>query len=191
MFGARLVEQRQLAQLLGDGEAVARLGLERRDAPLQNASVRRREAIAQRVVVGSARGDDAGPDASAAGGDLREGGAGQPLGVLVVALAAEQRVGVALDEAGEHRPAAGVDGDHVGITPLRPHCVGTADRDDHTIADRDRAVGDEIELALRRPTTRRAAIADERDLGGVENVEVVHVGVGMTATTSISISHSG
>ena len=81
----------------------------------------------------------------------------------MVALAAEQRVGVALDEAGEHRPAAGVDGHHVGITQLRPHCVGTADRDDHTIVDRDRAVGDEIELALRRPTTCRAAIADERD----------------------------
>src|SRR4051794_38052027 len=71
-------------------------------------------------------------------------------GVLVGAPPPKRGMVGALHEPRQHATAASVDRGDV-VVVLGEHVVGGADRHDDTAADRDRAVGDDAEIALRMP----------------------------------------
>ena len=151
---AGLLQQFEAAQLLADRQAVSRLHLERRDAAGHDPLQRRREPAEQLVVAGIAGGHHARPDTAATSGDLGQRCAAETLGVLVAAFAGEQRMAVALDEARKHATTARIDRRHRGIAVRRQHLVRGAHRDDDTVSNRDRAIGDDVELALASPPRR-------------------------------------
>lgn len=95
----------QGAGLVLDGEAVAGLGLEGGGALAQALGEVSGDVGGEFVVGGGAGGGDRGPDAARA-----VGAAGHPGVELLGAVAREQEVGVGVDEAGDRRPAARVDG---------------------------------------------------------------------------------
>ncbi len=88
-------------------------------------------------------GDDAAPGA----GDLLIGGAGEPQLELMGAVAAENEMGVAVDQAGGDPAALAVDG-LVGLEARR--VGGAAGEDDAPVAGGDDAVLDNAEPAFRR-----------------------------------------
>ena len=143
-----MLQQRQLAQLLCHGQPVAGLHFQRRDAARQDAPVGPLQARQQLVGAGRPAGGDAGPDAPAAGSHLGEGGAAEAFGVLVVALAAEDGMRVALHEARQDRATAGVQRRHAGLSPVGQHVRAGPDGDDAPAAHSHGAVGQEVELAL-------------------------------------------
>ena len=116
----------------------------------------------QLVVARSARCHHGRPDATAAGSDLGQRRAAETLGVLVVAIAGEQRMTVALDEPGQHASPRRVDRRHIAIGVSCEHLVGGPDGDDHAVADGHRSVGHDVEIALCRATTRLPVVADLR-----------------------------
>src|SRR5665648_890149 len=109
--GRRLAQQTQRAQLVLQRQAVARLHLERGHPTGQDLAVRASGLGEEHVVGGGAAGQHAGPDPAALLLDLGEIRALQLPHVLPVPAAGEQRVAVALHEAGEHRGSARVHAD--------------------------------------------------------------------------------
>lgn len=104
LFGV-LSRDAQGAGLVLDGEAVAGLGLEGGGALAQRLGEVAGDVGGEFVVGGGAGGGDRGPDTARA-----VGAAGHPGVELLGAVAREQEVGVGVDEAGDRRPAARVDG---------------------------------------------------------------------------------
>src|SRR5690606_27546706 len=96
--------QAQRAGLVGDGQAVAGLGLEGGGALPQCLGEVAGEVRLQFRVVGGAGGGDGGADAAGA-----VGAAGHAGVELLGAVAREDQVGVGVHEARQDRPAAGVD----------------------------------------------------------------------------------
>ena len=105
-------------------------------------------------------------------------------------LASEDRVGVALDQARKHGLAACVDLCHRRVAPPGKDLRGGPDGHDRAVADSEGAVGDHIHLALEGTAARSPPVAHTRQRGCAYDVQVAgHWGI--TAITSISISHSG
>ena len=159
---AGLFEQAQFPQLLIDSQAVARLDLEGGDATGDDPAVGGVQSVAQLVVRCGAAGDDAGPDAAATGGHLGQRSAPETLGVFLVALTSEDRMGMALDQAGKHGPTGGVEPRDRGIAPLGENLLGGARGDDQSVPDGDGAVGDDVHLALECTGAGAAVVADNR-----------------------------
>ena len=134
---------RQDAGLVVDGQAVAALDLDGGRALAAHLGDQPGDVAGELLVGGGAGGGDGGADA--AGGVRR---AGHPGRELRRPVAGEDQVGVAVDEAGEHRAAAGVDllvgGRRVG---------GRADPGDLRALDDERGVA-RSRRAGRRPPGR-------------------------------------
>jgi hypothetical protein len=129
----------QHLQLAVAVEAIARLDLDGGDAgrlqPFETTEGRGVEVVLGRL----ARGLDRGDDAAAGAGDLLIGRALQTLFELAGTVAAEDEVGVAIDQA-RRDPAAA---EAVGLRRLVVRQVGArADPDDGPVADQDRRVLD-------------------------------------------------
>ena len=166
------------------GEAVAGLDLERRHAGGENSFVRRPKTGQQLIVGRLPSGENRRPDTSAGTRDLRERRPGEPQLVLGVAAAGEQRVRVTLDQAGEHGLPACVEG-RGAVVPVPEHLLGGPDGGDPTVADRDCAIGEQIEFALLGPTPCCAAVGEPCELGGAHDVEIAH-GVALAESAAVA-----
>ena len=168
------LQEFELAQFLGNGQAIARLDLQRRHTTGPDPVQGRREPGQQLVVAGVAGSHHARPDAATARRDLGQRCAAQALGVLVVAFAAEQRVAVTLDQAGQHATPSRVDRRHVVIAVGGEHGVCCPNCHDHAVADGHRSIGNDAEVALRRAPARFPAVVNLSQRRGVDDVEVAH-----------------
>jgi hypothetical protein len=102
-------------------------------------------------------------DPAAFGRDLGVGRAAQAPPQLVPAVAGEHRVGMGVDEAGDHREPAPVDDGRVrqGRQGRRQLAVRSGE-DDPLVVGRDRAVGDDRHFALRGAGAWHRARAGEQ-----------------------------
>ena len=91
-----------------------------------------------------------------------------------MAVAGEQRMAVALDQAGQHTTSIGVDGRHIVAAVRRDHFVRCPDCDDHPVADGHRAIGDDVQIALSGSAPDDAIVVDTGQRLGVNHVEIGH-----------------
>ena len=80
---------------------------------------------------------------------------------------------MALDQAGHHRLTRQIERRH-GIVPLRQNLIRGADCGYAPITDRDRAIGDQVQLSLLSSPAWRAMIDHAGQLSGVQEVEIAH-----------------
>ena len=139
-------------------EAVARLDLDRR-AAAGHQRVQAAAALVEQLLVGCGGGAlDRRGDAAAGLGDLLVGRAGAAHRMLVGARAAEDEMGVAVDQARRHPGAA--ERDHVLRAEARK-LSALSDAQDLAVGDRDRAIVDQPERIARRRLERRDPAVDE------------------------------
>ena len=129
-------------------EPVTRLDVDARDAFGQQGVEAGQRARHELFHAGGPRGLDARQDTAAGPRDLLVGGAPKPHLELVGAMAAEDEVGMTIDEAGRHEAAAAVD-HQIGIAPGRQVAIRTHEGDP-SVARRDGAVLDDPEAGTRR-----------------------------------------
>ena len=104
-LGRDLRRQRDRARLVGHGQPVAGLALQRGGALGEHLPGQPGQVRAQLLVRGGPGGRDRAADPAGL-----VGRPGHPRGELRAALPGEDQVRVGVDEAGQHRPAAAVDG---------------------------------------------------------------------------------
>ncbi|MCL4822728.1 MAG: hypothetical protein KJZ57_00800 [Anaerolineales bacterium] len=150
------------AQFAGRGEAVTRFRLGGRRSVREHAEQARTRLGDQRFEAGCARRADGGDDPAARGEDVEIVGAGHFHLELVGAVARPDEMGVRVHEAGHQHAAAGVEAGLVGIGGAQ--FVGLADREDLLVADDDRAVRDDAEVAEALSALQAAREGEE--LGG-------------------------
>ena len=134
------------APLGGDVEPVAGLDLDVGDPGAEALARRARRERAELVVARRAGRLGRDPDAA-----RLVGAAGHPRRELRGAVAGEDQVRVAVDEAGHHAAAAGVD----AVVGLR---AGRLDRGDAAVVEDERGVADDAQ----RPLAERRVVGDEQ-----------------------------
>ena len=140
-------------------EAVAGLDLDRRAAAAHQ-RVQAAAALVEQLLVGCGRGAlDRRGDAAAGLGDLLIARAGAAHRMLVGARAAEDEMGVAVDQARRDPGAA----ERVDLLRAEAGELGAlADADDLAVGDADRAILDQPERIARRCLERRDPAVDEQ-----------------------------
>jgi hypothetical protein len=177
LYSGRTVPPAQLRhdlQLLDFGfavQAVAALALDRRDPEGQHGVEPLESGRNQLLARSAARGANGAEDAAAALQDVHVAVALQPPGVFFGPIAAEDEVGVGVDEPRQDGLAGGVDDGESGKVPAgraqpghhgrrRPHARDLAVFDDH------RPVGDDAEIGHGPALLRRKSAAGD-EFGGV------------------------
>ena len=133
---------------------VARLHLERRDTSGEDPAVGGLKRLHELAVRGLARCLHCGPDATAFARHLFQRGAGKAPGVLGMTGPRKQGMRVALDQA-RHDGLTGPIERGDGIAPLLQDLICGTDCGDAPVANRHRAVGDQVEPPCSVP--RRAS----------------------------------
>ena len=156
-------------QLVGLGQAVARLRLDRRRAVGQHRGQASGDRRLQLRVGSRTRGAHRGVDPSALRRDLRVGDTRQPLADLGAAVAQPHGMGVRVHEAGDDRAAGGVQGLLGGPAGIGPRVVRLgADEDQLPVLGPNRGVA-RAERSRPAPApaapTRRVAWRDNRCRG--------------------------
>ena len=80
---------------------------------------------------------------------------------------------------------------HRRVAPVGQNLVGRSRGNDQPVPDGNRSVGDHVHLVLERAGAGAAAVTDESERGRAHHVQVSAGHCGITAITSISMSHSG
>jgi hypothetical protein len=144
-FG-ELAVHRELLQLLFQREAVAALALDGRD-PEREHLVQEEAGSPVQILLARGPGRSYGGEDSAAGlGDLEVGAAEDALLELAGPPAGKGEVGVAVDEAGDHEPAVGVEA-LIGRVLEREGVLG-AEPTDHPVPPGERGVAYGVDLGL-------------------------------------------
>src|SRR5205823_12713645 len=151
-------------------EAVARLPLERRRAVTTHPAAVALDRRAQAVLAGGPGRPNRREDAAAPRMELLVPGARGTEGELLDTVAAERRMRVAVDEAGDRAPSPPVDLDHVAVE--RRQVAHAADRADRVAVAEDERILDDVDLAERRSAQGRAATRRCRDLREVADEEL-------------------
>ncbi len=164
--------------LVLDSEAVAALDLDRRRALVTHLADPSTDELAQPFVGGGPGGSNGDADASTVVALPRH-----PRGELRRAVAVEDEVAVAVDEAGEDRPALEVD------TAVGVWSGGrVADPGDAAVLDDQRGVGAQPEPGVTGAVTRDQ-LADPRDHHGTSGVRSAHWAL-LTATIASATTSS-
>ncbi|MNX64195.1 N-formimino-L-glutamate deiminase [compost metagenome] len=173
LVAVELVEHLELLELGVEVEAVAALGFNGGRAVGEHGRKVTLGLAVEGVEGGLAGLLDRRVDAAARRHDLGVGGAPGAQFELALAAAAEDQVGVRVDQTGGDDAAAGVHLGGVRVDRATGHdLVGGADGDDLAVGDRNRPVGDDREVALLVAAARAAAARDGDQLGRVADDQV-------------------
>ena len=91
-----------------------------------------------------------------------------------MALPCEQRMTVALDQAGQHASSLRIDRRHVVVAVCSQDLGRGTDRNDPPLPNGHRAVGDDVEIGLRWSAPDLATVVNLGQRRGMDDVEVVH-----------------